>query len=666
MGNTIENAEGILSQNISGFHRYILTDPVHLSYVSRNLCGMTGFREEELLSESEDMYAWLVHPADRAEYFEWIHKLQTGEQTLTLQYRLVKKDGSVIQVSDTVVSGKDQNGILTGDSVLTDITELKKGNDTLQFLNETIPCGFLKYTCEKQPRITYMNQQMLDMLRFPQVQEGEIDYLDLYRENIFLLIPMEERRKFAMYLNRVYTASAPMAGEISLLRCDGTRVYVFGWVTKCINDQGVEEFQSVCMDVTQRQNSRKEQELKRYIKALSEVYDKIFEYDLANKTVKCLCGQNSSRFKWIENIPMQMEEATEKWISDTVAEEDRDKVRAFFRDFCLQKLEKPGEKPPQVAYRAVTSRGERKPYSGIFLKMDNFVSLYCCRCVPDAEEADALRSENVSLKENLQKLVMRFQDGIAAFEVADQRITPLYASDNVCEFFGYTKEEWLPLMRKSTPIQEFIARSEITGEEVAELLQSGEAEFTYYDLSKECERRIKAVCSQKDTGDSSPWYIMLYNVEEEQKRQEQEAAGGPVVSIRTFGYFDVFVDGRPIAFRNKKSKELFALLVDRRGGFVSSQEAISFLWEEEPVNSVTLARYRKVALRLKNILEESGISHIVESVDGNRRIVVERVQCDLYDYLSGREEFSQLFKGNYLTNYSWGETTLAELTGEML
>ena len=139
-----------------------------------------------------------------------------------------------------------------------------------------------------------------------------------------------------------------------------------------------------------------------------------------------------------------------------------------------------------------------------------------------------------------------------------------------------------------------------------------------------------------------------------------------VVSIRTFGYFDVFVDGKPIAFRSQKSKELFALLVDRRGGYISSEEAISFLWEDEPVTPVTLARYRKVALRLKNILQEYGISDVVESVDGKRRIVMEKVQCDLYDYLSGKKEYSQLFKGNYLSNYSWSETTLGELMNEYL
>ena len=136
----------------------------------------------------------------------------------------------------------------------------------------------------------------------------------------------------------------------------------------------------------------------------------------------------------------------------------------------------------------------------------------------------------------------------------------------------------------------------------------------------------------------------------------------PELTVKMFGSFDCFVNGNIVTFTSKKSKELFALLVDRKGGFVSSEEAIGFLWEDEPVNPVTLARYRKVALRLKNILEEYGISDVVETVDGKRRIVFERVQCDLYDYLTGKPEFSHLFKGSYLTNYSWGESTLAELT----
>lgn len=666
MKDILNNMNDILSLGISGFHQYVLTDPVHIGYASKNLCDMLGITEDELLSETEDKYALMVHPADRETYSEFINNMKQKEQTLKAEYRLIKKSGEVIYVCDTVTVKKDSDGILSGYSVLTDITEIKKKNDNLQFLNETIPCGFLKYTCEKQPKVTYINRQMMEFLRFPEAKEGELDYLELFKANIFLMIPMEERRRFSLYLNRVYSAGTPLAGEMTILRCDGTRAYMFGWVTKCVNEQGVEEFQSVCIDITERHQAKKANETRRYLKALTDVYDKIFEYDLGANTVKCLYSSNSPMFKWLENIPMQMEDATEKWISGTVVDEDRDRLRSFFKDFCQKKLYKPDARPPRITYRAQSSSGDIKTYGGIFLKMDNSVSLYCCRSVQDDKEADYLRNENVSLKENMHELVMRFTDGVAAFEVKDGYVTPLYASDNVCEFFGFTKEEWLPLMKKSTPIKDFVARSDAAYEEIVELLKNGEAEFTYFDFKSETERRIKAICSHKSPSSSSPRYIMLYNVEDTGTEKGLSLPENRTVSIRTFGYFDVFVGDKAVAFRNKKSKELFALLVDRRGGFVSSEEAISFLWEDELVNSVTLARYRKVALRLKNILEEYGISDVMETVDGKRRIVTEKVRCDLYDYLSGKEEFAQLFKGNYLTNYSWGENTLAELTGNIL
>ena len=663
MSNTPKNMEDILSRQISGFHQYILNDPIHLEYVSQNLCDMVEYEEQELLHDSKDLYMLLVHHADREKYAQFICNLSKQEQTLKAEYRLIKKNGTVICVRDTATSKKLEDGTLVCYSVLADITDIKNENNNLQFLNETIPCGFLKYTCEKQPKITYINQTMIDLLRFPTVREGELDYLELYKSNIFLMIPMEERRRFSKYLNRVYSADAPIAGEMTLLRCDGTRAYVFGWVTKTVNKEGIEEFQSVCMDVTAQHQVRKAAETKRYMKALTDVYDKIFEFNLDANTVKCLHCNDGSSFKLFEDIPMQIDEALDKWILSAVEPDDRENIRGFFRDFCQKKLYEPDAKPPQITYTARSSDGALKQYSGIFIKVDESISYYCCRHIQETGKESILRIENDELKQKMQDLVKQFSDGIAAFEIsAEGLVKPLYASENVCEFFGYTKKEWIPLTEKYTPIENFVAYSEAAYEDFAKLLRTGEAEFTYFDYSTETERKIKAICSQKEPNSHSPRYVMLYLVEDTEEDENKKLLENRTVSIRTFGYFDVFVGDRPIAFRNKKSKELFALLVDRKGGYVTSEEAISFLWEDEPANTVTLSRYRKVALRLKNTLEEYGISDVIESVDGKRRIVMERVQCDLYQYLSGKEEYSQLFKGSYLTNYSWGETTLGELS----
>lgn len=665
MKNKPDSIETVLDRSISGFHQYLLTDTPRLRFVSGNLCTMLGLSEDELLDGSEDMYALAVHDADREGYLDFINGLGCREGSFSLEYRLVKKDGSVIYVRDTVTVRRLENGSVLGDSVLADITDFRDKNSDLQFLNDTVPCGFIRYTCEKQPRITYMNDRMRELLRIPAVSDGGFDWLGMCSDNIFLLIPMEDRQRFAAYLDRVLSSSSPLVGEMTVLRCDGSRANLLGWVTKCTNADGTEEFQSVCMDVTERQREKEALETKRYIAALSEIYDKIFEYDLKNDTVNCLYSNNSPIFRNIENIPMRMEEATEKWIAGRVVAGDIDRVRAFFSDFRQKKLYGEENKPPQITYRAQASDGDERIYSGIFLKIDSYVSLYCCRCVPDSASADSLQAAYDSLRENMRGLIMHFTDGIAAFEVKDQYVTPLYASDNVCEFFGYAREEWMYSMKNRTPIREFVSRSDASYEAFEKLLRIGEAEFTYFDLESETTRRIRAVCSEKSLDPSLPRYVMLYNVEGD-THSDAESVSAPAVKIRTFGYFDVFVDERPIAFRNKKAKELFALLVDRRGGFVSSEEAISFLWEDETVNSLTLARYRKVALRLKNTLEEYGIADAMESVDGKRRIVTERVDCDLYNYLSGAQEYASLFKGSYLTNYSWGENTLAQLTGDIL
>lgn len=657
----MENTQDTLSQYVGGFHRYILKEPFRVIEAGKSFCELTGFSADEIVSGERDMYAEHIHPADRKKYEQFLTRLSRREQTLSEDYRVICKNGTVKYLMDTTTSVKDDSGLVFGVSVLCDITSIKNENAELRFLSETVPCGFLKYTCEKTPKITYINDTMMKILRFPEQRDGEIDYRELYSENIYLMIPIDQRRKFAHFLEQVSLREIPISGEIPIIRCDGSKGVLYGWVTKAVNECGEEEFRSVCIDVTERQRLRKAGEIEKYAKVLSYVYDEIFEYDFEDMTVRYIHGESSDFFGGVRNVPMQLEQATKQWIENTVLAEDVEAVEGFFSSVRKGTYFSEGNKPPTVRFRTVASSGVVRENTGIFIKTDENISFFCCKAEKSEYETALLRNENISLKninENMQKLVMRFTDGIMAFEISGDRVRPMYASDNICGFFGYTKEQWLQMTKSSVEISEFVSHSRISYGDVMNLLEFGEAEFEYRDVESGNLRRVMAVCSDNTENALETRYIMLYKLDYD---KANETLSGRRVSIRTFGYFDVFVDGRPIAFRNKKSKELLALLVDRRGGYISSEEAIGFLWEEEPVNSVTLSRYRKVALRLKNILAEYGITDIVESVDGKRRIATDKVNCDLYDYLTGAPEFSALFKGSYLTNYSWAETTLGEL-----
>lgn len=140
----------------------------------------------------------------------------------------------------------------------------------------------------------------------------------------------------------------------------------------------------------------------------------------------------------------------------------------------------------------------------------------------------------------------------------------------------------------------------------------------------------------------------------------------PPVFVRTFGHFDIFVEGKPVVFRSPKEKELVALLVDRNGGTVTPEEAITCLWEDELVSERTLNRYRKLCQRTKRTLGHYGLSGLIEESRGVRSFNRSMVTCDYYEMMAGNEQYSRMFGGSYLSNYSWAESTLGAILRMMM
>lgn len=133
------------------------------------------------------------------------------------------------------------------------------------------------------------------------------------------------------------------------------------------------------------------------------------------------------------------------------------------------------------------------------------------------------------------------------------------------------------------------------------------------------------------------------------------------VEIVTFGQFDLFVNDKPIFFRSSKSKELLAYLVDRRGGTVSTGLGISILWENKPYSVSSRSLYYKVVKSLEEALAEADISHIIIKTKHEICLNKNYVECDYYRYLRDKGRHRDLFKGEYMSQYSWGEETLATI-----
>lgn len=133
------------------------------------------------------------------------------------------------------------------------------------------------------------------------------------------------------------------------------------------------------------------------------------------------------------------------------------------------------------------------------------------------------------------------------------------------------------------------------------------------------------------------------------------------IEVKTFGRFDVFVNGRTMFFSNKKAKELFALLIDRHGGIVTMEQAIDTLWEDRALDDSTKTLYRIAAKNLRDTLKKEGCADILNETRGQRSIDTTKIKCDYYDFVNDPSKNKYLFNGEYMSDYSWGEFTLAKL-----
>lgn len=133
------------------------------------------------------------------------------------------------------------------------------------------------------------------------------------------------------------------------------------------------------------------------------------------------------------------------------------------------------------------------------------------------------------------------------------------------------------------------------------------------------------------------------------------------ISVHTFGHFEILVDGKTLAFRRSKSKELLAYLVDRQGAGVTRQDAFAALWEDRAYD-VSMQKQMDVVIRsLRETLQKYDIGDLFELKNRNMRIRPELIDCDLYHFLEGDPNTVNAYFGEYMSQYTWAASSEARL-----
>ncbi|MBQ9566499.1 MAG: hypothetical protein IJR31_00325 [Lachnospiraceae bacterium] len=128
------------------------------------------------------------------------------------------------------------------------------------------------------------------------------------------------------------------------------------------------------------------------------------------------------------------------------------------------------------------------------------------------------------------------------------------------------------------------------------------------------------------------------------------------VQIKTFGEFAVFADGKPVDFRYSKSLELFALIVDRRGKKVDNGMIRRMLWQESDREADHSSYISTLKKEIVQTFSARGITDIFRQEDHSISLVIDRVECDYYDYVEDKIG-NMKYNGIYMEQYSWAEST---------
>jgi PAS domain S-box-containing protein len=650
----------ITEQDLSGYHRFCLEPPYHLDYVSQDLCSILGYTALEIRTLFDNKYSPMVYQKDRPRFLHLIDDLATKEQTLTLHYRMICKDGHMVYISDTITSRRLDDGRLYGFAVAADIT---KNQLSSYYYPEPVKLigayGFLQCTSEKYPKVTHVNDQMMKYLG---VTKENSDWMDFLKENIFFMLPFEERDRFRDFLEQAKSSDEPIPIEHQLLRSNGSRITLTGWLSNSVNEYGDKEFsflyirkkQSAITGQSLRENS--------YFRALENAYQAIFEISLERDTVDCIHGRETTDMGSLYDVHMSIESTANFWLNNFIVEEDRALMRHFFKQICASSDDSANSHILQAEFRIRWHNHVIHRFIGVAIHLDASTVLLCCRDTTNIKYTPLKSKESIALDKMRKWVDAIFPKdqsalGVAFIEEVNQKYSIVSVSSNIYAFLGLSQEDYLRYIAEELPWNRIFDSAGFTENYFVSLLKEGTLNITLPDKRSGQSRDFFLTCTSYNQDGQTLYEILVYD----RATQGETAIPGNRIFAKTFGHFDLFVNGRPVVFSGPKEKELMALLIDRNGGTLSSNEAISYLWEDEESSDRVSARYRKLAMCLKNTLVKYGIDHILINNHGIRSVDVNAFQCDYYELLKGNEKYKNSFHNVYMADYSWAEDTLATL-----
>lgn len=332
-------------ERLGGYHRCYLDDPIHLEFMSRTFCSMLGYGQAELTKLIGGVYTALIHPDDSMVFVAFVHRLAKRESSESVTYRLIKKDGSVIRVVDTMTSIRTDDGCLRGFSVVCQVSDEQMG---LASPSPSERLALVRIAGDSTLSIDKMCGISEDILGVKEDAQG-LSFLDF--------VVMNDRNLVVSAVERAYTSVFSGMERCKLVSADGTTLTCNLWIERLVQGDSLALSTFCVKAVIDLDYKRESKEALSFGKLLfSSFADDVFEVDRLEGTVRFICrGQNDSIAAFL-NVRMNADDLM-PLLMERVSDEDREPVR----EFCMHAMSTTGQcggnQPVNIGF-SMTYQGE--------------------------------------------------------------------------------------------------------------------------------------------------------------------------------------------------------------------------------------------------------------------------------------------------------------------
>ena len=383
-----------------------------LYYVNERMLTYLGYTYEEFVTDTKGLVMNGIHPDDLERVEQIASRAMEQDSEYEVKYRMKKKDGSYIWVSDIGKKVLAVNGKAACISVIRDISgeieakqklyeesvESWQQKNILQNIIDTMPSGLLQCSFDRIPKALMVNRTGANILGF----ENEHEFF-LQRDvcdNILRCIHPEDRTKVLEELFSIAEAGIVKNSSHRIKTAAGEERWVRSAACVIQNQQGEKIYQIIFHDVTEVMQLRRKNkqwdlmERSALYTAITSAYPMIIFGNLTRNTCSVL-DQEGQR---LHSLDCGSYDAMVNGVLDSVAPEYRDEfVGKFARQNQLAEYER-GANETYMEHRQLLDDGQYHWVSAHKIKVENpvnddILTVSLIRCIDEQKDNEAEKNQ---------------------------------------------------------------------------------------------------------------------------------------------------------------------------------------------------------------------------------------------------------------------------------